>query len=123
LISVFFVNLLQKKTTDSLNNRLALCMKSGKYTLGYKSTLKSLRKGTSKLVLIASNCPPLRKSEIEYYAMLAKSGVHQYSGSTYFHSIFDSTVASFSIICWICRQHRAGHCLRQVLPRLHHQHH
>merc|ERR1719491_831682 len=56
-------------------------MKSGKVTLGYKSTLKTLRQGKSKLVLISSNCPPLRKSEIEYYAMLAKTGVHHYAGN------------------------------------------
>ena len=43
--------------------------------------LKSLRSGKSKLVIISNNCPPLRKSEIEYYAMLAKTGVHHYSGS------------------------------------------
>ena len=35
----------------------------------------------AKLVLISSNCPPVRKSEIEYYAMLAKTAVHHYSGS------------------------------------------
>merc|ERR1711942_287113 len=69
-----------KKSTESINARLALVMKSGKYVLGYKQTLKTLRKGTSKLVIIASNTPPLRKSEIEYYAMLAKTGVHHYSG-------------------------------------------
>ena len=92
-------------------------MKSGKVTMGYKSTLKTLRQGkcaalptsnppgpgspgkappgtakqeshslpsfdhAAKLVLISSNCPPLRKSEIEYYAMLAKTGVHPYAGS------------------------------------------
>merc|ERR1719278_1631108 len=48
-------------------------MKSGKYMLGYKQTLKTLRNGKSKLVIIANNTPPLRKSEIEYYAMLAKT--------------------------------------------------
>jgi Ribosomal protein L30E len=42
--------------------------------LGYKQTLKTLRNGKSKLVLISGNCPALRKSEIEYYAMLAKTG-------------------------------------------------
>lgn len=47
-------------------------MKSGKVTLGYKSTLKSLRTGKAKLVIIAGNTPPLRKSELEYYAMLSK---------------------------------------------------
>ena len=34
---------LQKKTHESINNRLALVMKSGKYTLGYKTVLESLR--------------------------------------------------------------------------------
>lgn len=36
---------------------------------------------TAKLVIISGNCPPLRKSELEYYAMLSKTGVHHYSGS------------------------------------------
>merc|ERR1719194_195484 len=72
----------KKKTgVESINSRLALVMKSGKAVLGYKSTLKTLRQGKSKLVLISSNCPPPRKSEIEYYAMLAKTGVHHYSGN------------------------------------------
>merc|ERR1712146_622258 len=50
--------------------------------LGYKSTLKSLRSGKSKLILISNNCPPLRKSEIEYYAMLAKTAVHHSAATT-----------------------------------------
>lgn len=56
-------------------------MKSGKYCLGLKSTLKSIRQGKAKLVIISSNCPPLRRSEIEYYAMLGRVGVHHYSGN------------------------------------------
>ncbi|KAJ8646471.1 hypothetical protein MRB53_008219 [Persea americana] len=70
-----------KKTHESINNRLALVMKSGKYTLGYKTVLKSLRSSKGKLIIIANNCPPLRKSEIEYYAMLAKVGVHHFNGN------------------------------------------
>jgi large subunit ribosomal protein L30e len=72
-----------KNQTESINSRLALVMKSGKYTLGYKSTLKTLRSGKSKLVIICNTCPPLRKSEIEYYAMLAKTSVHHYAGSEF----------------------------------------
>ena len=75
-----------KKTAESINSRLALVMKSGKgslllavlgcgspspkasstditisaVTLGYKSTLKTLRSGKAKLVIIAGNTPPLR---------------------------------------------------------------
>merc|ERR1712238_490514 len=71
----------QKKTVESINSRLALVMKSGKFCLCYKKTLDTLRMGKAKLVIIANNTPPLRKSEIEYYAMLAKTGVHHYSGN------------------------------------------
>jgi large subunit ribosomal protein L30e len=70
-----------KKQTESINSRLALVMKSGKYTLGYKTTLKTLRSGKAKLVIISNNCPSVRKSEIEYYAMLSKTGVHHYTGN------------------------------------------
>ncbi|ORX51741.1 hypothetical protein PIROE2DRAFT_10797 [Piromyces sp. E2] len=70
-----------KKSIESINSRLALVMKSGKYSLGYKQTLKTLRQGKSKLVIISGNCPPLRKSELEYYAMLSKTGVHHYNGN------------------------------------------
>merc|ERR1711862_454531 len=69
------------KAQESINSRLALVIKSGKYTLGYRSTLKTLRQGKAKLVIIANNTPQLRKSEIEYYAMLAKTGVHHYTGN------------------------------------------
>ncbi|XP_021956060.1 60S ribosomal protein L30 [Folsomia candida] len=70
-----------KKGVESINSRLALVMKSGKVLLGYKQSIKALRNGKAKLVIIANNTPPLRKSEIEYYAMLAKTGVHHYSGN------------------------------------------
>ncbi|XP_078180604.1 large ribosomal subunit protein eL30-like [Carex rostrata] len=70
-----------KKSNENINNRLALVMKSGKYTLGYKTVLRTLRSSKAKLILISNNCPPLRKSEIEYYAMLAKVGVHHFNGN------------------------------------------
>ena len=36
---------------------------------------------TAKLIVISNNTPPIKKSEIEYYAMLSKTGVHHYTGS------------------------------------------
>lgn len=70
-----------KTSVDSLNARLGIVMKSGKYDVGYKSTLKSLRTGKTKFVIVANNCPPIMKSELEYYAMMAKCEVHHYSGN------------------------------------------
>ena len=54
---------------------------SSTVTLGYKSTLKTLRSGKAKLVIIAGNTPPLRKSELEYYSMLSKTNVHHFAGN------------------------------------------
>jgi len=44
--------------------------------LGYQQSKKSLRSGKAKLILIAANTPPLRKSEIEcrYRGLTAGGG-------------------------------------------------
>ena len=48
---------------ESINNRLQLVVKSGKYVLGYRQTLKALRQGKAKLVILANNTPQLRYSK------------------------------------------------------------
>ncbi|XP_003793526.1 60S ribosomal protein L30-like [Otolemur garnettii] len=70
-----------KKSLESINLRLQLIIKSEKYMLGHKQTLKMIKEGKVKLVVLTNNCPALRKYEIEYHAMLAKTDVHQYSGN------------------------------------------
>merc|ERR1712013_63872 len=55
----------KKKGSESINSRLALVMKSGKYTLGYRSTLKTLRQGKpswSSSAQIHPNCVKARSS-------------------------------------------------------------
>lgn len=70
-----------KKNTKNVNSQIGLVIKSGKYTFGIKTTFKSLRSGKSKMVIISNNCLPLKRSEIEYYAMLSKTPVYHYSGN------------------------------------------
>ena len=69
------------KNVETIANNLRLIVKSGRYAMGYKSTLKILREGTCKFVIIAENCPPTRRLEIEYYAMLSKCPVHHFYGN------------------------------------------
>lgn len=64
-----------------MNSKLALVMRSGKVLLGYKQTLKAIRNGKAKLVFISNNCPTVRKSQIEYYAMLAQINILLYQGN------------------------------------------
>merc|ERR1712096_259365 len=66
---------------DTINSKITLVMKSGKYALGFNQTLTTLRTGRAKLIVIGNNCPPIRRAELEYYAMLSKTPVHQYSGN------------------------------------------
>lgn len=73
--------MVKKGSGDNLNSKLALVMKSGKYVLGYKSTLRSLRSGEAKLIILSNNCPTVRKAEIEYYAVLSKAKVVFYPGN------------------------------------------
>eukprot|EP01002_Notosolenus_urceolatus_P015346 NODE_7791_length_547_cov_60.465863_g6758_i0.p2 GENE.NODE_7791_length_547_cov_60.465863_g6758_i0~~NODE_7791_length_547_cov_60.465863_g6758_i0.p2 ORF type:complete len:109 (+),score=36.36 NODE_7791_length_547_cov_60.465863_g6758_i0:94-420(+) len=70
-----------KKNAENINSRLQLVCKSGKYTLGHASVLRTLRSGKAKMIIVSNNCPPLMKSELEYYAMLAKASVHHYNGT------------------------------------------
>lgn len=42
--------------------------------------MKSVRQGKAKLIIIAGNTPVLRKSELEYYAMLSKTNVYYFQG-------------------------------------------
>jgi len=73
--------MVKKATQENINTKLALVMRSGKAVLGTKSTLKNIRNGKAKLVFISSNCPPLRKSLIQYYAMLAKINTYLFPGN------------------------------------------
>eukprot|EP01067_Filipodium_phascolosomae_P008248 Filipodium_phascolosomae@DN6960_c0_g1_i1.p1 len=70
-----------RKAGDAVNQNLQLVVKSGKITHGYKSTLKALRANKAKLIITSRNIQALRKSEIEYYAMLGKVDVHAYHGT------------------------------------------
>lgn len=65
---------------DQVNAKLALVIKSGKVTLGAKSTRKTLRSGKAKLLILAGNTPPLLKSELLYYAMLSNTPIHHFAG-------------------------------------------
>lgn len=73
--------MVKKAQSENINSKLSLVMKSGKYVLGYKSTLRALRSGEAKLVILSNNCPTIRKGELEYYAAIAKAKVVFYGGN------------------------------------------
>merc|ERR1711998_550820 len=71
----------KKGAETNINAKLNLVIKSGKFQIGYRNTIKSMRRGEAKLILIANNCPAIRRTELEYYAALCKSDVHNFEGN------------------------------------------
>ena len=53
----------KKQASESVNSKLALVMKSGKAVLGFKSTMKALRKGNLKAIFVAANTTILQASQ------------------------------------------------------------
>jgi large subunit ribosomal protein L30e len=70
-----------KTKQEGINSQLAIVMKSGKTSLGYKSVLTAVRNGKSKALILSNNLPILRKSQLEYYAVLANVKTISYGGN------------------------------------------
>mmetsp|Transcript_69265 Transcript_69265/g.144411 ORF Transcript_69265/g.144411 Transcript_69265/m.144411 type:complete len:111 (+) Transcript_69265:3233-3565(+) len=70
-----------KKDNQGISNKLRLIVKSGKFSMGYKTTIRKLKDGRCKLIIVADNCPPGRRLELEYYAMLNKCSIHHFFGN------------------------------------------
>jgi hypothetical protein len=51
------------KSTESIASRLALVVKSGKYTLGYKSALKQMRSGKGEYLQLINSRGLEREAE------------------------------------------------------------
>ncbi|MFQ6051522.1 MAG: 50S ribosomal protein L30e [Candidatus Hydrothermarchaeota archaeon] len=55
----------------SISRAIKLAADTGKITLGYNSTVKSLKFKSTKLVILASNCPKSLREDIERYARIS----------------------------------------------------
>ena len=66
---------------EGINAQLALVMKSGKTSIGYKTVLRDIRNGKAKAVILSNNLPVHRKSQLEYYSVLCKCKTIFYKGS------------------------------------------
>ena len=81
----------KKSQEANVNFKLGQVIKSGKYSIGkfkliliqtgYKNVLRAMRNGQAKMIMIASNAPAIRKTELEYYAALCKADLRNYDGN------------------------------------------
>ncbi|SPP88830.1 blast:60S ribosomal protein L30 [Drosophila guanche] len=82
---------------DIFNARLAEVINSGEYFVGFNETLKAMRKGMAKLVIIADDTNVGMKAEIEKKAKSKKVEVLVFSGSM--QELGGACGKSFTVSC------------------------
>ncbi len=71
----------QVQVTD-IERELVNALKTGTVILGSRKTLKHLKLGRAKAVIVAANAPPELRSDILYYARLGGIPVYVYPGTS-----------------------------------------
>lgn len=72
----------KKGSTEGLSFKLPLAMKTGAYGIGFKKALRLIQRKQTKCLVLSSNYPQLKKSLLEYYAVLADNvPIHVFNGS------------------------------------------
>jgi len=67
----------------SITRELKNLMKTGKYYLGARKTIKAVLTGKAKMVIVAENAPPEYRERVLYYAKLAGIPVYIYPGTSF----------------------------------------
>ncbi|WP_309492642.1 50S ribosomal protein L30e [Candidatus Hecatella orcuttiae] len=65
-----------------LTKALAMLVKTGKVTYGFKETLEMLKSGKAKMIIFAGNCPAEKREQLERLAKLSQTPILQYQGSS-----------------------------------------
>lgn len=65
-----------------LNREIRQAVTTGKVILGSEKSLKALKLGHAKLLILASNCPEIVRADAEHYAKIANIPIHIYPGDS-----------------------------------------
>lgn len=65
-----------------VNREIRQALTTGKVVLGKDGSIKALKLGRAKLVILASNCPAEVREDVRYYSRLAGAAVHDYEGDS-----------------------------------------
>ncbi len=67
---------------QEIERQIRMAVETGEVVLGSNQTIKLLKFGKPKLVIVAANCPNEIREDIEYYAELADIPVFVYPGTS-----------------------------------------
>ncbi len=67
---------------QELNRQIRMALETGDVILGANKTIRALKMGEPKLVIISMDCPEDIREDVEYYAELAEIPVFVYPGTS-----------------------------------------
>ncbi|MFN4133068.1 MAG: 50S ribosomal protein L30e [Candidatus Hadarchaeales archaeon] len=65
-----------------VSEELGKAARSGKLILGAKKSLKALKRGLAKAVIVAANCPERVFSDIRHYTKIGQVPLHVFEGDS-----------------------------------------
>ncbi|MBI4406794.1 50S ribosomal protein L30e [Candidatus Micrarchaeota archaeon] len=65
-----------------INASIRMAVDTGKTILGSEKTRKVALLGEAKLIVVARNCPLVVKQDIQHYALLSKTPVIEFKGTS-----------------------------------------
>ncbi len=71
------------KAVTGLEGEIKQVLKTGKYILGYRKSIRAIKMGKAKAVVIASKIPKWMEDDVMYYAKLGKIPVIKFKGTSY----------------------------------------
>ena len=67
----------------SFNQPIASAVSTGECFIGAKSAIDAIRRGEAKLVVVASNCPREEYEDIQHFAKLSETKIHEFEGTSW----------------------------------------
>ncbi len=71
------------KAVTGLEGEIKQVLKTGKYILGYRKSIRAIKTGKAKAVVIASKIPKWMEDDVMYYAKLGEIPVIKFKGTSY----------------------------------------
>jgi large subunit ribosomal protein L30e len=68
---------------QDISKSIRIAVKTGVVAIGFESTLKSIKKGKAKLVIMARNPAEDLKKQIEYYCRMSQIPVYEFKSSSW----------------------------------------
>lgn len=65
-----------------MNREIRQAVDTGKVILGTDKSVKALKLGQPKLIIISSNCPRVVRADVEHYAKLANIPIYVFRGDS-----------------------------------------